>query len=93
MLEVVGRYVSLGFGILGVACWFGGCAFGVRARMLRQPGLSWFSPRIKFGEGLTEAGVRAWKMGRTCMLGFLLCWALSVGTGIATGAFDRIAHR
>lgn len=93
MLEIIGWYVSLGFGILGVACWLGMCFFGIRAGLLRQPGISWFSPSLRFGSGLTEAGVRAWKRGWTCVFGFILCWLLSVGIGIITGAFDRVAHQ
>jgi hypothetical protein len=93
MLETIGWYVSLGFAILGVACWFGLWFFGIRAGMLRKPGVSWFSPGRRFGSGLTEAGVRAWKRGWACVLGFLLCWLLSVGIGIITGAFARVTHR
>lgn len=93
MLENIGWFVSLGFGILGVACWISMCFFGLRAAMLRQPGVSWFSPRIRFGEGLTVPGVRAGKRALTCLLGFLLCWLMAVGIGIITGGFARVVHQ
>jgi hypothetical protein len=92
MLQIFGWYVSLSFGVLGTICWFGNLFFGIRARTLRKPGVSWFSPGMNFGSGLTEAGIRAMKWSWACVVSFLVCWLLSVVIGIITGAFDLAAR-
>jgi len=89
MLQSIGWFVSLGFGILGTISWFGIVFFGIRALFLRKPGVSWLYWGVGFGEGLTEAGLRALGWSCACGVGFLVCWLLSVGIGIVTGAFDR----
>jgi len=87
MLQTVGWIISIGFGFLGVVCWFGIVFFGIRAYSLKKPEASLFSLNLFDESGLSEAGVRALKKGRVCVLGFLLCWVLAVSIGIITGAF------
>jgi hypothetical protein len=89
MLQDIGWFVSVGFGALGIACWFAGIFFGMYARFRRKPGVPWFSPRLAEEAGYTEAGWRAFKRSWACVLGFLVCWVLSVGVGIIAGAFVR----
>jgi hypothetical protein len=89
MLQTIGWYISIGFGFLALVCWFGAFFFGIRAHILRKPGVSWVSPRLNVGSGYTEAGVQAFKRGWVCVLGFLLCRLLGVAIGIMTGAFGR----
>jgi hypothetical protein len=87
MLQDIGRYFSIGFGILGVVCWFGALALARRAWKLRKPGAT----RHTIGDLTTykDAGVRAYKSSIACQIGFLVCWALGVGIGVATGAFKH----
>jgi hypothetical protein len=89
MMQTVGWFISIGFGVLAAACLFASGFFAIRAWALRWPGVSWLSPRLLDRSGLTEAGLRSFKSGWACALGYLLCWLLSVSVGILTGAFIR----
>jgi hypothetical protein len=85
MQQDLGRFFGIGFAMLGVACWFGIFVFGFKARRLRKPSAA--PHRMHDLETYTDAGVRAFKLSRCCVFGFLACWALSVSIGIMTGAF------
>lgn len=87
MVQTIGWIIGVSFFWLAFPCWFAGAYFGIRAAMLRKPGVSLFSPRIVDCSGYTEAGYSALKKGRLCMVGFLVCVLLSIVVGSLTGSF------
>lgn len=86
MLQTIGWYIGGFFGVLGMVCWFGMFVFGFWAKALRKPGVSWFSPSLHDGSGYTEEGLRVFKRGWVCVLGFLICVSLAIIIGTLTGA-------